>query len=79
MAMTTKLVPPAIGPTMHSQDMWTECLTCPRCGETGHAGLSQPEEGFSITVDSVPAGFDAVLSEFGVTFFCACGGEAVPR
>jgi hypothetical protein len=74
--MTMKLAPQAIR-LMPSREIWSEFLTCPKCGGSGKARLSQREEAFSIRIESVPAGFDAVISEFGVTFFCGCGAEAV--
>jgi hypothetical protein len=46
---------------------WTEVLTCPNCGLTGVANLSQVA---AIVIDAISEGFKAVSSEYGDTFLC---------
>ncbi len=50
---------------------WIELLTCPQCGQSGTAHLSQPEgSAFGTSVEAMPAGFKVANHEFGETFFC---------
>jgi hypothetical protein len=46
-------------------DHWIEILTCPNCGKTGLAELSD-SPAFEGIADLVPPGFRVV----GVTFYC---------
>jgi hypothetical protein len=57
-------------PAMTVSDQWTEVLRCPNCAATGVASLSQTSEG-ALAVNMLPAGFRAVSSKYGDTFFCA--------
>ena len=60
-------------------DNWTEVLRCMHCAQTGVANLSQDANGI-IVIHSLPAGFRAVTSEYGDTFFCdACDRPATTR
>lgn len=57
-------------------DRWTEILRCSSCAVTGVASLSQESTG-SILINELPAGFKAVSTEYGDTFFCeACSRPA---
>jgi hypothetical protein len=57
---------------MTVSDRWTEVLRCPSCTAAGVAILSQADAG-TVTINDLPAGFRAVSSEYGDTFFCeAC-------
>jgi hypothetical protein len=64
---------------MRADTKWTELLTCPNCGHSGSAYLSQPEgRAYDMSVEAVPAGFKVVRSSYGETFFCrACDRRAV--
>ena len=63
---------------MATLNTWTEVLRCKHCGSIGVARLSQRNEfAPALVVDQMPAGFGAVSSEYGDTFFCkACGRAA---
>jgi hypothetical protein len=62
---------------MTVSDHWTEILRCPNCALTGVAVLSQPNGGDSVLVETLPAGFKAVTSKYGDTFYCvACDRPA---
>ena len=57
---------------MGALEKWTELLRCPNCAVTGTADLAQEGRGIVKTV-RLPAGFKAVPSEYGDTFYCkAC-------
>src|SRR5690349_11458220 len=52
-------------------DQWTELLACSRCGLSGQARLSQPENrSFDFRVEAIPPGFKVVRLEFGEIFYC---------
>jgi hypothetical protein len=51
-------------------DQWNEKLCCPRCNNTGMAGLSQPEGTYVPLVDNLPDGFKVVKTEYGINFEC---------
>jgi hypothetical protein len=58
-------------------DHWTEVLRCPDCELTGVAVLSLPTGSNSVLVETMPAGFKAVTSTYGDTFYCvACDRPA---
>jgi hypothetical protein len=60
------------------REYWVENLVCRRCEKDGVAVLST-EDRFSwdVQVQSVPKGFRAVLSEYGVNFHCdSCDSPA---
>ena len=62
---------------MTVSDHWTEVLRCPNCALTGVAVLSQPNGSDNVLVETLPAGFKAVTSKYGDTFYCvACGRPA---
>jgi hypothetical protein len=53
-------------------EKWTEVLRCPYCAVTGVADLVQRGSGIVQTL-RLPAGFKAVATEYGDTFYCkAC-------
>ena len=63
--------------SMTVSDHWTEVLRCPNCALTGVAVLSQPNGSDSVLVETLPAGFKAVTSKYGDTFYCvACDRPA---
>jgi predicted RNA-binding Zn-ribbon protein involved in translation (DUF1610 family) len=64
---------------MRAETQWTELLTCPNCGQSELAYLSQPEgRVYDFSVEAVPESFKVVRTEYGETFFCkACGRQAV--
>lgn len=50
-------------------DHWTEVLSCPNCGLTGVASLSEPNQvDAAIIIDTISDGLKAVSSEYGETF-----------
>jgi hypothetical protein len=51
-------------------DHWTEVLRCPNCALTGVAVLSLPNGSDSVRLETLPAGFRAVTSKYGDTFYC---------
>jgi hypothetical protein len=62
---------------MTVSEHWTEVLRCPDCALTGVAVLSQPKGSDSVFVETLPAGFKAVTSKYGDTFYCeACNRPA---
>jgi hypothetical protein len=63
---------------MNAQTQWTEVLRCATCGLTGVACLAQPNNlAPIIVINKMPAGFTAIASEYGDTFFCeACNRPA---
>jgi hypothetical protein len=61
---------------MTVSDQWTEILRCQSCAMTGVASLSQNSNG-TVIINKLPAGFKAVSSEYGDTFYCkACNRPA---
>ena len=61
---------------MTVSDQWTEILRCRNCAATGVAILSQ-NGNEAVFIKMLPAGFKAVSSEYGDTFFCeACNRPA---
>jgi hypothetical protein len=64
--------------SMAAFDHWTEVLRCPDCSLAGVATLSQgTTDNFATNIDVIPAGFRAVSSHYGDTFFCeACNRPA---
>jgi hypothetical protein len=54
---------------MAVSDQWTEILRCRTCALTGVASLSQNGNN-AVSVKKLPAGFKAVSSEYGDTFYC---------
>jgi hypothetical protein len=66
---------------MKASDQWIELLTCSKCGMSGSARLSRPNERvYDFSVEAIPAGFKVVRMEFGKTFFCgACNQPADTR
>jgi hypothetical protein len=63
---------------MTALNQWTELLTCPNCGMSGSARLSQREtRAYDFSVEAIPSGFKVVHLDFGKTFFCeACNRPA---
>ncbi len=60
-------------------DQWKEELACPQCHNVGIVSLSQPKQAETPTVENVPDGFKAVLTEYGPYFHCGiCDIPAVP-
>ena len=58
------------------KESWTERLKCPICGIEGTISLTGAD--FDIpTVEVMPAGFDVVLTEFGISFSCSVCRVAV--
>jgi len=65
---------------MAAAENWTEVLRCPACALTGVASLSQSKDNSALVIDSLPAGFKAVSSQYGDTFYCkACNRPASTR
>jgi hypothetical protein len=61
---------------MTVSDQWTEILRCQSCALTGVASLSQNSNG-TVIINKLPAGFKAVSSAYGDTFYCkACNRPA---
>ena len=62
---------------MTVSDHWTEILRCPDSALTGVAVLSQPKGSESVFFEELPAGFRAVSTKYGDTFYCeACNRPA---
>ena len=62
---------------MTVSDHWTEILRCPDCALTGVAILSQPKGSETVLIETLPAGFRAVSTKYGDTFYCeACNRPA---
>ena len=49
-------------------ERWVENLSCPNCGKTGTARLSQAD-GWTVHVDKLPEGFYFIQSESGSHFY----------
>src|ERR1700751_4008421 len=63
---------------MTTGDQWTELLACSRCGLSGRARLSQPEnQPFDFSVEAIPPGFKVVRLEFGKVFYCEVCNQPV--
>ena len=57
---------------METTQTWIEILRCRLCAATGVAWLRHDGDGM-IIINMLPAGFRAVSTEYGDTFFCeAC-------
>ena len=54
--------------SMTTPKYWTEILRCPDCASTAIARLAQKND--QLEVESIPADFIAVTSEYGDTFYC---------
>jgi hypothetical protein len=66
---------------MIARTQWIESLTCPNCGMSGSACLSQPgKRAYDFSVEAIPVGFKVVRLQFGDAFFCeACNLQAHTR
>ena len=58
-------------------DHWTGTLRCPLCRKSGVTSLTEGEHDKTLTVvNSVPAGFKVVYTQYGPSFRCEdCGVE----
>jgi hypothetical protein len=74
-------VPHGESACMIARTQWIELLTCPNCGMSGSARLSQPgKRTYDFNVEAIPVGFKVVRLEFGDAFFCeACNLQAHTR